>query len=220
MSNSIPELDGSYINHGILITLTVEGVDYNIASSYNPVVFENVTYSGLGNFLGVSEIQDDLRATNNSISVSLSGVPSYILGEANLLSLVLTQQIKGSKIVIRRAFFDRETRAITTAYTRFSGYVSNFTLSENIDIQDRSSTNSITLQCGSIHGVIERQVSGRRTNPNYFGTDTSMYRITTIADRPFDFGKPFVGNTQGSAPSAGAGSDVVEPTSERVQETG
>jgi hypothetical protein len=212
MSNSIPILDGNYINHGILINIYVNGVNYNIASSYNSVSFDGLTYTGLGDYLSIGDIQDDIKATNNTISVGLSGVPSYVLGDANLLSLVLTQQIKGSRIIIKRAFFNRENREIINAYTRFNGYVSNFSLSENIDAESRTSTNSIILQCSSIHGVIEKQISGRRTNPKYFGTDTSMYRVTAIADRPFDFGKPFVGNSNAAAPSAGAGGDTAQGT--------
>ena len=206
MSNSIPELEGNYINHGVLINLNVDGEIYNIANSYNSVVYDGLTYTGLGDYLTLSEIQDDIKATNNSISVGLSGIPSEVLGEYNLLGLVLTQPIKGSRIIIKRAFYDRESREIIEAYTRFNGYVSNFSLSESVDNDSRLNTNSITLQCNSIHAIIERQISGRRTNPGFFGTDTSMYRVTTISDSPFDFGGRFVGNV--NTPSAAAGSET------------
>jgi hypothetical protein len=169
------------IRHGLLIQLNVGGTNYYFANTYNPVTYQGAIYSNLGAFLNVSEIQDDLRATNASIQVSLSGVPSYILGEPNLVSLVLTQPIKGSRIFINRAFFDPDTANVQEVVRRYSGYVSNYTLSESIDQESNEMTNSITLQCSSIHGIIERQISGRRTNPKDFGTDSSMYRVPLIA---------------------------------------
>lgn len=217
MTTVITSTLGFNIKHGILVNLNINATNYYFGNTYSPVVYQGATYTNLGAFLNIGEIQDDLRATNSSLQVSLSGVPSYILGEPNLIALVLNTPVKGSKITIYRAFFIPGTNTIAQGqvFRRFQGYVSNYTLSESIDQESRTSTNSITLQCSSTHGILERQVSGRRTNPLDFPGDAGMSRVATIADKPFDFGKPYARPASQSAGSTPSGGDVGTPVEDQ-----
>ena len=204
MTTTITAVQGTRINHGLLIRLTVNGTVYRLANSYNPVTWNSESYTALGNFLGISEIQEDLRATNNQITVSISGIPSGVVGEPNYIGLILQQPVKGSRIQIYRAFFDPDTRLLMAnqVYLRFNGYISNFTLAEGNNQFEKDSTNTITLQCANINAIIERRVVGRRTNPTDFGADTGMYRVPIISNTSFDFGKPYVpAGTGGGADS-------------------
>jgi hypothetical protein len=144
----------------------------------------------------MSEIQDDLKVTNNQLSITLSGIPPDD-STPNYMNIVLNSNIKGGKIKIYRAFFDITTGyyVATQVYLRFSGYISNYSLNENWDQENKTTSNAIGIQCSSIHAIMEKKFSGRRTNDGdqqrWYPGDTGMYRVKALADTQFDFGKPY-----------------------------
>jgi len=206
MSLTIPALNSTRILHGLLIKISVNATDYFIANTYGPVTWNGDSYLGLGHFIGMNELQDDLRATNNAIQISLSGIPKDP-GEAGLgaynsyIQLILNTNIKGSRVKIYRAFFDTTSRELLADQVslRFSGYVSNYTLTDGIDQQAKIGTNTVVLQCASVNAILEKRIAGRRTNAtdqkNLYPADTSMDRVVVISRTSFDFGKPYVAPT-------------------------
>ena len=199
MSIEIPALNSTHIKHGLLIDLTVNTSTYYIANTYNPITWNGHEYKALGHFMGISEIQDDIKATNNSLSLTLSGIPAES-GDAdniNYIGLVLNSNIKGSRVEIRRAFFDPTTGELLSdqVFLRFSGYISNYTLTDSLDAEGRSAVNTVVAQCSSIHAVLEKRIVGRRTNNTdqqyYYPGDTSFSRVSVISNKSFDFGKPY-----------------------------
>ena len=226
MSTVIQAVRSTAINHGLLIKITVgtypTTTTYTIANTYSPVTEAGLTYQALGHFLNISEIQNDLRATNNQLTVTMSGIPgddpdpiTGINHTPNYLALMLNQPIKGSRIEIYRAFFNVDTKQLLNPsgsdpqiFLRFSGYVSNFVVSEGNAQFSNDSTNMITIQCANVNAILEHQVSGRRTNPTDFPLETGMNRVPAIAATSFDFGKPYTASgsiTGGSAGAGGAG---------------
>lgn len=205
MATSIPALQSSSIKHCMLIDITVNTTTYYISNAYAPIVYAGNTYTQLGHFMGMSEIQDDLRITNNQIGIQLSGIPPDD-GSPNYMGVVLNSNIKGSKVQIYRAFFDVATGdyVATQVYLRFSGYVSNYSLSENFDQDNKLVSNTIGIQCSSIHAIMEKKYTGRRTNDadqqRWFPGDTGMYRVKILADSQFDFGKPYSAPASASTP--------------------
>jgi hypothetical protein len=195
--------DAQNIRHGMLIDLTVNDTTYYISNLYKTLTYNGHEYQTMGSFLNMSDMQNDIRATNNQLTVSLSGIP---VGDdtPNFLNIVLNSKVKGSRIQIYRAFFDANTMTTTGVYQRYNGYVSNYSLGENWDQDNRLVSNTISLQCSNINAIIEKQYSGRRTNvgdqQKYFPTDTGMYRVKLLADTQFDFGKPFVAPASASPP--------------------
>jgi hypothetical protein len=202
MAQSIPALESTTLLHGLLIKLTVNSNQYFIANTYRPITWNGNTYSALGHFIGMNELQDDLRATNNAIQISLSGIPKDP-GEAGLpgynsfVDLILQTDIKGSRVQIYRAFFDPVTREFLSSQTslRFSGYISNYTLTDSIDAEAHTDTNTLVIQCSSVNAILEKTITGRRTNSadqkNLYPTDTGMDRVVAISKTSFDFGKPY-----------------------------
>ena len=193
MADNIPAVQGTSIKHCLLIDITVNETVYYISNAYGPVTFDGNTYTQLGHFLGMSEIQDDLKVTNNQISVNLSGIPSDD-GSPNYLSIILNSNIKGGRIQIYRAFFDASGNYTPSqVYLRFDGYINNYSLSDTISTDGQSSSD-IQIQCSSIHAIMEKQYSGRRTNDTdqqyWFANDTGMSRVKSLSDAQFDFGKP------------------------------
>ena len=224
--NVIPAVAGSSVAHGVLIKLTVNTSTYTIANTFNPVVYNGTTYLGLGHFLGMNEIQDDLRATNNSLQLSLSGIPKDP-GEAGLgdfssfVSMILGSNIKGSKVQIYRAFFDTRTRELLTSSVslRFSGYVSNYTITDGTDVSSRLDSYTCVLQMSSVHAILERKITGRRTNSTdqkaLYPSDISMDRVIAISRTSFDFGKPYSATGTGGGATGGSSS----PTDSNLQDS-
>lgn len=192
MTTTITAVQGTRIKHGVLVRFNLDGTIYRLANTYNPITYNGETYTPLGNFMGMNEIQDELRATNNRLSISISGIPSGVDGEPNYVSLMLTTKIKGSRVQVYRVFFNPDSNEILAnqVYLRFSGYISNYTLSEGSDPENLRGTNTITVDCSNIHGILENQVVGRKTNNTDFGADTGMYQVAIISGTNFDFGKP------------------------------
>jgi hypothetical protein len=180
---------------------------YRISNAYGPITYNGNVYTQLGNFLSISEIQNDLKVTNNQLSVVLSGIPPDD-GSPNYMNIALNSNLKGSNIKIYRAFFDVSSGfyVANQVYLRFNGYVSNYGLSENWDQDNKISSNNITILCNSVFGLMEKQFSGRRTNDvdeqRFYPGDTGMSRVKALADSQFDFGKPY------SAPATTTSAEV------------
>lgn len=214
---TIPAVTESQVKHGVLMKLTVNGTDYFIANTYKPITYQGDTYLGLGHFLGMDQIQDDLRATSNQLQISLSGIPKAS-GELGLgtyssyVSLILDQKIKGSLIKIYRAFFNLTTDELLTdsVSLRFSGYISNYSITDGLDLDAKLNTKTVILQCASVNAILERRIAGRRTNStdqrSFYPTDIGMDRVAVISNTSFDFGKPYTGQgTGGGSGGSGAG---------------
>jgi len=199
MSISIPSLTAATIKHCVLIKLTVNSTEYYISNAYAPLTYDGDSYQALGHFLNFSDIQNDLRITNANLGISLSGIPKDA-GEAGLgsynsfIQLILNENIKGSKVEIYRAFFDLNTLAIADVSLRFKGYISNYSITDSRDENTQVESYTVAVNCSSIHAVLEKRISGRRTNPtdqrSLYANDTGMDRVIQISNTSFDFGKP------------------------------
>jgi len=193
MSTNIPEVQSPNIRHCLLVDFEINSTTtYYISNAYQTISYNGHDYTALGYFMSMSELQGDIKTTNNQISIGLSGIPSGLVGDPGFLNLALNSNIKGSRIHVYRAFFGA-TPDDMNVYQRFYGYVSNYSLNETWDESARLETQSVILQCSSLNGIIERQYAGRRTNENdqqlWFPNDTGMSRVKVIAGASFDFGK-------------------------------
>lgn len=149
-------------------------------------------YLAVGNFLGVTASSSDLRATGNSMTITLSGVPNSSISD------VLNRKIKGAAVRVYRVAFNATTgQALDiegNPMGRFRGFVNNYTISEDYDVQNRSTTSTISFICASAVDVLSNKVSGRLTNPDsmrrFFPNDASMDRVPALQNTVFDFGVP------------------------------
>jgi hypothetical protein len=209
MSISIPAVNNSSIKHCLLLEITVNTTTYYLSNAFAPITYNGNSYTQLGSFMNMSEVQTDLRTTNNQISITLSGIPPDD-GSPNYMSIALNSNLKGSRVQIYRAFFDVSSGFYDPqqVYLRYSGYVSNYSLSENWDEENKLTSNSIGIQCSSINAIMEKKYTGRRTNDGdqqyWFPNDTGMYKVKSLADSQFDFGKPYTAPAS-AAPDAPSG---------------
>ena len=149
--------------------------------------YDGDTYTPLGKLLNVTSSQSDLRPTNNSITVAISGIPDSSLSE------IIHSKIKGSRITIYRGYFDVGSNSqLGTTQFRYKGIVNNYSLEEDYDVLEKEASNTILFECLSNVDILGNKIAGRRTNPEsmkkFYPSDKGFDNITSIKNRTFDFG--------------------------------
>jgi hypothetical protein len=155
--------------------------DHNTAFTIN-----GESYVPVGNLLGITSSTSELRSTGNTITITLSGIPTNSLGE------IINSKIKGSEVKIYRGYFDNAGVQIGTTQERFFGSVNNYNLDEDYDVLSRTATNTIQIECLSNIQILQTKQSGRKTNPEsmkrFYPNDISFDRVPSLIASQFDFG--------------------------------
>lgn len=171
---------------------------YTFCNATAPVTVNGITFTNLGALLGVGDVQRDIKATSDDMTISLTGIdPSWV-------GVILGTYIKGSTIEVWRGFLDSNNQIITTPtqqfFKRYQGIINNVSISENFDSEARTRIATCSVSCSSMRRILENRMSGVKTNQQswqfFYPSDTSMNRVATIANTYFDFGKPPQRDTQ------------------------
>lgn len=161
-----------------------------ISDYHSNVTIEGNIYTNIGTFLGVTAPTNELKASRSQLVISLSGIP------VGAVTDILVKEIKGSQIQLFRGFFNPTTHQLLdltpnlNPVSQFKGIVTNYAVSDEYDNIEGTSTTTISLTCNSLVEVLQKKVSGRRTNPGDFGTEKSMDRVRSLASSNFNFGVP------------------------------
>ena len=200
---TINAVTGSQINHAEFVKLTVgtAGTVYTFCNAAAPITVGGNTFSNLGALLNVSDIQRDIKATSDDMTISLTGiVPANI-------AVILSNDIKGSLVEVWRGFFDSNNQIITTPTTqffkRYQGIINSVAITEDFNSEMRTRVATCSISCSSMRRILENRLSGVRTNKSnwqfIYGTnETSMNRVSEISNTYFDFGAPPKTQTQAS----------------------
>ncbi len=144
------------------------------------------SYVPLGNLLSITNTTSELRSTGNTVTITLSGIPTNSLGE------IIYSKIKGSEVKIYRAYFNNAGAQISTTQQRFFGSINNYSLDETYDVFARTASNTVQLDCLSNVTILQNKTAGRKTNPEsmkrYYASDTSFDRVPSLIASQFDFG--------------------------------
>lgn len=192
MSTTMAALSSSSIRNAEFVKLTLPSATYTFCNAAGPVTVSGMTFTNLGSLLSLSDIKRDIKATSTDLSVTLVGI------DGTNIAIVLGADIKGSKIEVWRGFLDSDNQIITTPtlqfFKRYTGLVSNYSISEDWNEEARVRTASISLSCSSFRAILQSRVGGVKTTPKIWQTfypgDTSMDRVPSIAGTYFDFGAP------------------------------
>ena len=190
MSTTMTALNSSSIRYAEFIKLTMPSNVYTFCNAAAPITVNGTTFTNLGSLLSISEIKRDIKANSSDLNISLTGV------DGTNVSIVLSSDIKGSRIEIWRGFLDSDNQIITTPtqqfFKRYQGIVSNYSITEDWNEQLRSRVATVGLSCASFRTILENRVGGVRTTPKiwqvFYPSDTSMNRVPAIAGSYFDFG--------------------------------
>ena len=190
MSTTMAALSSASIRNAEFIRLTLPSATYTFCNAAGPVTVDGITFTNLGSLLSLSDIKRDIKATSTDLSVTLVGV------DGTNVSIVLSADIKGSKIEVWRGFLDSDNQIITTPtlqfFKRYTGLVSNYSISEDWNEEARVRTASVNLSCSSFRAILQSRVGGVKTTPKiwqkFYPGDASMNRVPSIAGTYFDFG--------------------------------
>lgn len=192
MSTSIPAVNNySHIDSCLLIKITAGSEVITFNSSYAKITYGGVEYGGLGHLLGISEVARETNSTTSDLQIAISGIPD----EPDMIAAVLGSELKGARVEVRRAFTDPATgdpvgRGV---FLRYQGYIMGLGISEQADQMNLERPITVSLNCASIQGILDKRVAGRRTNDGdqrvFFPNDASMSRVAALKDVNFDFGR-------------------------------
>ena len=194
MATTIPEVTANNIKHCLLIQLQIDTTTYYISNSWKAITYDGNVYTELGAFLNVGEFTEDIKTTNGDLSIALTGIP------AGNVQTVMTEPVKGGAVTIFRAFFD-SSYAVSAVYPRYKGIITNYNITEQVDLEQGDITNSVGISIASINTLLENRVNGQRTNPQdrekYFPGDNTFDRVPILNGTSFDFGREYTGGGYG-----------------------
>lgn len=173
---------------------------YSYCNAGGPVTVGGTTFSNLGSLLTVGDVQRDIKATSDDMTIALTG-----LNPANI-SIILSANVKGSIVEVWRGFLDSNNQIITTPTTqffkRYQGIINNVSITEDYNSQTRTRIATCSISCSSMRRILENRISGVKTNQKswqeFYPNDTSMNRVAEITATYFDFGAPPKKQTQAS----------------------
>jgi hypothetical protein len=199
---TINAVTGPQINHAEFVRLTVgtSATVYTFCNAGAPITVSGITFTNLGALLNVGDVQRDIKATSDDMSIQLTGI------DPASIALILSNDIKGSLVEVWRGFFDANNQIITTPTTqffkRYQGIISGVSITEDFNSELRQRIATCSIACSSMRRVLENRLSGVRTNKSnwqfIYPNDTSMNRVTEISNTYFDFGAPPKTQTQAS----------------------
>ena len=115
-------LNGPQIRHAEFVQLTLPSATYTFCNAAQAITVSGITFSGLGAFLQLSDVQRDIKSTSDDVSVSLTGI------DPSKIAIILGSEIKGSMLEIWRGFLDSNNQIITSPtlqfFKRYKGIVS------------------------------------------------------------------------------------------------
>lgn len=190
MSTTMTALDSSSIRHAEFIRLTMPSNVYTFCNAAAPITVNDITFTNLGSLLQLSDVKRDIKANSSDLNISLSGV------DGTNVSIILSSDIKGSRIEVWRGFLDSDNQIIETPtqqfFKRYQGIVSNYSITEDWNEQARTRIATVGISCASFRTILENRVGGVRTTPKiwqvFYPSDNSMNRVPAIAGSYFDFG--------------------------------
>ena len=191
MATTMAALSSPSIRHAEFIKLTLPDVSYYFCNAAGPITVNGMTFTGLGDLLQLGDIQRDIKATNDDLTISLTGI------DGNNVHMILDEPIKGSQVEVWRGFLDSENQIILTPtqqfFKRYQGIVNNMSITEDFNEQLRMRIATCSVSCASFRTILENRISGVKTNPVswklFYPNDTSMDRVPVIVAQYFDFGK-------------------------------
>jgi hypothetical protein len=170
------------IRNNLYVKFSLPNTTFRISDNTEEYTLFGEVYKPNGDFLNITPTTSDLSNPQNDVTVTLSGIP-----DSNL-STFLNQKVKGTKIEIWRVITPKNVSPIISG--RFTGFIMNYSVTEEFDVSARLSKNTIGLVCSTILAIMAKTTKGRRTNPTDFTGETSMDRVPTLVGAYFDFGAP------------------------------
>ena len=210
---TINAVNSASIRHAEFVKLSIGQPVTNVYTFCNaagPVTVNGTTFTNLGALLSVGDVQRDIKATSDDMTIQLTGI------DTASIALILSNNIKGSLIEMWRGFLDSNNQIITTPtqqfFKRYQGIINNVSITEDFNTEARIRVATCSISCSSMRRIHENRISGIKTNTSswqfFHSGDTSMDRVQEISNQFFDFGAAPKTQTQSSGGNGNAISDA------------
>lgn len=148
----ITEIDSSQLSPALLVKFEFASGDVRFWTGYGSKTYNSEEYTGIGDVMGVSTVEEvqDIRAT--SVTFTLSGLNSTVISAA------LQSQYQGRAVTMWFAVLDSSGALIADPYELFSGRMDVISFSDNGDVAD------FAIKCES-NAIDIRKSKERRFTP-------------------------------------------------------
>lgn len=152
-----------------------------------PYTIDGNNYTALSWLMNVSEISQSFRSTQSDVTITINDLTTN--GDSNFISeTFFLQSLRGGEVDIKRSFFNAAGDVLETINV-YHGIVSNVAIDEQMENGVQSIT--VSFSCVSIDSVLERTVSGQRTNGTsrrkFYPGDISFDRVAYVQNSKLGF---------------------------------
>ena len=143
------------------------------------LVYDGDTYTGAGNLLGLSQIDETTKVESRGITLKLSGIPSA------MVAIALAENYQDRKITVDIGFFDSTGAIVVSPFRFFSGKA------DVMEIQDSGDTATISLSAENDIIILQRVNERRRTHEDQkleSATDTFFKNVTSLQNQQIVWG--------------------------------
>lgn len=191
MTTAIAALASPQIRYAEFVQISNGTLNDTFCNCPSSITVNGINFAGIGSFLGISDIQQDMKSNSNDVKLTITGLAS-----ANI-ALILSTNLKGSTLKIWRGFLDSNNQIQTIGgvqqfFQRYQGIVNNMSINETFDTNARQRVATCVISSASMRLVLDSRVAGIRTNPSswrfLYPNDASMDRVPVLASTYFNFG--------------------------------
>ena len=181
-------VDASTLRIAYIVLMDFAGGDVQLWSGVGNLSWDSLTWTGTGNFGGISAIEEARGVEAPGVQLSLSGIPSA------MLALALTDTYQGRAVKVWQALFDASSVLIADPALVFSGYM------DVMEIADAGETGAITVACVGRNAELGRTRELRYTNQEQqrlFAGDRGLEYVAALQNKPLSWGVSGGGSSGG-----------------------
>jgi len=174
------ELVKKVVRPVLLCQMEFDSGDFNVWSGIGPLPFDGDTYTGLGNFGGVSPIEETIDTKAVGLSYSLSGVPSAVV------AIALTENYQERSARLFFGMLDDNGALIADPFKLHEGRM------DVMILRDDGKTADIELKVESRLIDLERPKVRRYTSEDQkaeFPNDTGFDFVASLQDKQIVWGR-------------------------------
>lgn len=167
-------LQGKLINVAILAQLQFDSATVYMWTGIGDLSWNGDTYTGGGNLIGISTIEETQELQAKGLQVSLNGISS------SLVSLAFNERVRGRPFRMWLACLDNSKAVIGVPYRLFTGMMDVMSSSDD----GKTASISLTIENSLIIG--QRNKVSRYTSVDQkkkYPTDTGLDRINQLQDK-------------------------------------
>jgi|TARA_A100001015_G_C14990412_1_gene713624 hypothetical protein len=153
------------------------------------ITLDGETYTGAGDLLGITDIEDTLEIKSTNCSFTLSGM------DETVLNLALSEDIQNRKIFLFMGYLSGGGNVSAGEITLFSGRMTNLSINDDPDgmtiiVNAENRLVDLNRPCNLRYTLASQQIIN--------STDTGFKYVMALQDKQIDWGRPSNDDTSNS----------------------